>query len=65
GGGKRRMQGFRPGCGAYNRVVADMQRGDEVLRGLEPVLKALNDKSNAWGFEAKEKKDPQTKGAKE
>ncbi|MDP1131087.1 hypothetical protein, partial [Klebsiella pneumoniae] len=28
------------------------------------VLKTLNDKSNALVFEAKDKKDPQPKGAK-
>ena len=45
-------------------MVADMQRLDQVLRELQPVLKTLNDKSNALVFEAKDKKDPQPKGAK-
>ncbi len=39
-----------------------MQRLDQVLRELQPVLKTLNDKSNALVFEAKDKKDPQPKG---
>ena len=34
-----------------------------MLRELQPVLKTLNDKSNALVFEAKDKKkDPQPKG---
>lgn len=61
----RSMQGFQPGSAAYNKMVADMQRLDQVLRELQPVLKTLNDKSNALVFEAKDKKDPQPKRAKE
>ena len=52
----RSMQGFQPGSAAYNKMVADMQRLDQVLRELQPVLKTLNDKSNALVFEAKDKK---------
>lgn len=61
----RSMQGFQPGSAAYNKMVADMQRLDQVLRELQPVLKTLNDKSNALVFEAKDKDDPQPKRAKE
>ncbi|VYU64743.1 intermembrane transport protein PqiB [Metakosakonia massiliensis] len=61
----RSMQGFQPGSAAYNKMVADMQRLDQVLRELQPVLKTLNDKSNALVFEAKGKADPQPKRAKE
>jgi paraquat-inducible protein B len=46
-------------------MVADMQRLDQVLRELQPVLKTLNEKSNALVFEAKDKKDPEPKRAKE
>ncbi|WP_226569563.1 intermembrane transport protein PqiB [Mangrovibacter yixingensis] len=60
----RSMQGFQPGSAAYNKMVADMQRLDQVLRELQPVLQTLNNKSNALIFEAKSKKDPQPKGAK-
>ncbi|WLI78576.1 intermembrane transport protein PqiB [Kosakonia sp. H02] len=60
----RSMQGFQPGSAAYNKMVADMQRLDQVLRELQPVLKTLNDKSNALVFEAKGKDDPQPKRAK-
>ncbi|STD19002.1 paraquat-inducible protein B [Enterobacter asburiae] len=41
------------------------QRLDQVLRELQPVLKTLNEKSNALVFEAKDKKDPEPKRAKE
>lgn len=58
------MQGFQPGSAAYSKMVADMQRLDQVLRELQPVLQTLNQKSNALVFEAKTKKDPQPKGAK-
>ncbi|MDX6022750.1 intermembrane transport protein PqiB [Scandinavium sp. V105_16] len=61
----RSMQGFQPGSAAYNKMVGDMQRLDQVLRELQPVLKTLNDKSNALVFEAKDKKDPQPKRAKQ
>ncbi len=61
----RSMQGFQPGSAAYNKMVADMQRLDQVLRELQPVLKTLNDKSNALVFEAKKKEDPQPKRAKQ
>lgn len=61
----RSMKGFQPGSAAYNKMVADMQRLDQVLRELQPVLRTLNDKSNALVFEAKDKKDPQPKRAKE
>ncbi|AYN26827.1 MULTISPECIES: intermembrane transport protein PqiB [Buttiauxella] len=59
----RSMQGFQPGSAAYNKMVADMQRLDQVLRELQPVLRTLNDKSNSLIFEAKDKKDPQPKRA--
>ncbi|TNV21681.1 intermembrane transport protein PqiB [Buttiauxella sp. B2] len=61
----RSMQGFQPGSAAYNKMVGDMQRLDQVLRELQPVLRTLNDKSNSLVFEAKDKKDPQPKRAKE
>ncbi|MBK4716296.1 MULTISPECIES: intermembrane transport protein PqiB [Tenebrionibacter/Tenebrionicola group] len=61
----RSMKGFQPGSAAYNKMVADMQRLDQVLRELQPVLRTLNDKSNALVFEAKDRKDPQPKRAKQ
>ncbi|WP_314418322.1 intermembrane transport protein PqiB [Pseudescherichia vulneris] len=61
----RSIQGFQPGSAAYNKMVADMQRLDQVLRELQPVLQTLNQKSNALVFEAKGKKDPEPKGVKQ
>ncbi|MEA1064680.1 intermembrane transport protein PqiB [Erwinia sp. HR93] len=61
----RSMKGLQPGSAAYNKMVADMQRLDQVLRELQPVLRTLNAKSNALVFEAKDKKDPQPKRAKQ
>ncbi|MEJ5111982.1 intermembrane transport protein PqiB [Erwinia billingiae] len=58
------MKGFQPGSPAYTRMVGDMQRLDQVMRELQPVLKTLNSKSNALVFEAKPGQDPQPKRAK-
>ncbi|ASN85442.1 intermembrane transport protein PqiB [Pectobacterium versatile] len=60
----RSMKGFQPGSPAYNKMVADMQRLDQVLRELQPVLRTLNEKSNALVFEASGSQDPQPKRAK-
>lgn len=60
----RTMKGLQPGSPAYNRLVGDMQRLDQVMRELQPVLQTLNTKSNALVFEAKPGKDPQPKGVK-
>ncbi len=60
----RSMQGFQPGSPAYNKLVGDMQRLDETLRELQPVLKTLNHKSNALVFAAPGQNDPQPKKAK-
>ncbi|WP_228296230.1 hypothetical protein, partial [Klebsiella pneumoniae] len=43
----------------------DMQRLDQFLRELQHVLKTLNEKSNALVSEAKDKKDPEPKRAKQ
>lgn len=60
----RSMKGFQPGSPAYNKMVGDMQRLDQVLRELQPVLRTLNEKSNALVFEAAGSQDPQPKKAK-
>ncbi|EPE1461788.1 TPA: intermembrane transport protein PqiB [Morganella morganii] len=60
----RSMQGIQPGSPAYNKLVDDMQRLDQVLRELQPVLRTLNNKSNALVFEAAPQADPQPKKAK-
>ncbi|WP_416412813.1 intermembrane transport protein PqiB [Pantoea sp. App145] len=61
----RSMKGLQPGSPAYDKLVGDMQRLDQVLRELQPVLKTLNSKSNALVFEAKPGQDPQPKRAKQ
>ncbi|NHB88962.1 intermembrane transport protein PqiB [Photorhabdus tasmaniensis] len=60
----RSMQGFQPGSPAYNKMLDNMQRLDQVLSELRPVLKTLNNKSNALVFEAKPIEDPEPKKAK-
>lgn len=57
------MKAFQPGSPAYSKMVGDMQRLDQVLRDLQPVLRTLNNKSNALVFEAKSGQDPQPKRA--
>ncbi|ELI6450820.1 intermembrane transport protein PqiB [Yersinia ruckeri] len=59
----RSMKGFQPGSPAYNKMVGDMQRLDQVLRELQPVLRTLNEKSNALVFEAASSQDPKPKKA--
>lgn len=60
----RSMKGLQPGSPAYNKLVGNLQRLDQVLAELQPVLKTLNTKSNALVFEATPAKDPQPKKAK-
>ncbi|MEX0446020.1 intermembrane transport protein PqiB [Xenorhabdus sp. SGI246] len=59
----RSMQGIQPGSPVYNKLVDNMQRLDQVLRELQPVLKTLNNKSNALVFEAEATPDPEPKKA--
>ncbi|CAM3677837.1 intermembrane transport protein PqiB [Xenorhabdus thuongxuanensis] len=59
----RSMQGIQPGSPAYSKLMDNMQQLEQVLRELEPVLKTLNNKSNALVFEAKAIKDPEPKKA--
>ncbi|PHM57000.1 multivalent adhesion molecule [Xenorhabdus sp. KK7.4] len=60
----RSMQGIQPGSQAYNKLVDNMQRLDQVLRELQPILKTLNNKSNALVFEAEAAQDPEPKKAR-
>ncbi|MGP1959408.1 MAG: intermembrane transport protein PqiB [Arsenophonus sp. NC-TX2-MAG3] len=55
------MQGLQPGSPAYNRMIDNIQHLDQVLRDIQPVIKTLNNKSNAFLFEAKLMKDPEPK----
>jgi paraquat-inducible protein B len=58
------LKGMQPGSPAYNKLVDDMQRLDDVLREIQPIARTLNEKSNALVFESAGAKDPQPKGAK-
>ncbi|WJV60840.1 intermembrane transport protein PqiB [Pectobacteriaceae bacterium CE70] len=60
----RSLQGFQQGSPAYNKMVANMQHFDQVIRELQPLLRTLNEKSNALVFDAPGAKDPQPKKAK-
>ncbi|MFP3029284.1 MAG: intermembrane transport protein PqiB [Arsenophonus sp.] len=57
----RLIQGLQPGSPVYNRMIDNMQRLDQVLRNIQPVIKTLNNKSNALIFEAKSISDPEPK----
>ncbi|OAT22886.1 intermembrane transport protein PqiB [Proteus myxofaciens] len=59
----RSMQGFQTGSPAYGKMLDNMQRLDQVLREMQPLLKTLNNKSNALIFEAQQGKDPEPKRA--
>jgi len=60
----RSLKGFQPGSPAYGNLVGDMQSLDKTLRELQPVLKTLNQKSNALIFASPGQDDPQPKKAK-
>lgn len=59
----RSMQGFQTGSPAYGKMLDNMQRLDQALREMQPLLKTLNNKSNALIFEAQQGKDPEPKRA--
>ncbi|MBD1227359.1 intermembrane transport protein PqiB [Xenorhabdus griffiniae] len=59
----RSMQELQPGSPAYSKLMGNMQQLELVLRELQPVLKTLNNKSNALVFEAEAIKDPEPKKA--
>ncbi|VDZ79700.1 paraquat-inducible protein B [Salmonella bongori] len=44
------MQGFQPGSAAYNKMVADMQRLDQVLRELQPVAEDVEREEQRAGI---------------
>lgn len=58
------LKGMQPGSPAYNKLVDDMKRLDDVLREVQPIARTLNEKSNALVFESAGTRDPQPKGAK-
>ncbi len=52
------MQALQPGSPLYNTMLGDMQQLNRVLSELQPLLRTLNEKSNALIFKAEEHQDP-------
>lgn len=52
------LKSVQPGTVAYTRMVADLQRLNQALLQLQPVVSTLNDRSNALVVEDKPKADP-------
>ncbi len=59
------MQGLSPGSAAYNQVNQNLQSLDQVLRDVQPLLKLLNQQSNALIFNASQQSDPEPRKAKQ
>lgn len=55
------LQSLQPGSALHNQLQADLQKFEEMMNKLTPVLDTLNDKSNALIFAAPKKQDPQPK----
>ncbi len=55
------LQGIQPGSTLQNQLQADLQKFEEIMNQLSPVLETLNDKSNSLIFAAPKKDDPQPK----
>lgn len=62
---RRALAGISPGSVAYERAGNNLQMLDQVLRELQPVLKLLNQQSNALLINASDNADPQPRKAKE
>ena len=62
---RRALAGISPGSVAYERAGNNLQMLDQVLRELQPVLKLLNQQSNALLINASDSADPQPRKAKE
>lgn len=62
---RRALAGISPGSVAYDRANNNLQMLDQVLRELQPVLKLLNQQSNALLINASDNADPQPRKAKE
>lgn len=62
---RRALAGISPGSVAYERAATNLQTLDNVLRELQPVLKLLNQQSNALIINASDSADPQPKKAQE
>lgn len=62
---RRALAGISPGSVAYERAGNNLQMLDQVLRELQPVLRLLNQQSNALLINASDNADPQPRKAKE
>ncbi|WP_423185664.1 intermembrane transport protein PqiB [Alishewanella sp. d11] len=62
---RRALAGISPGSVAYDRANNNLQMLDQVLRELQPVLKLLNQQSNALLINASDNADPEPRKAKE
>jgi paraquat-inducible protein B len=58
------LSGISPGSAAYERADSNLQMLEQTLRELQPVLKMLNQQSNALLINASEQADPQPRKAK-
>lgn len=52
------LRSVQPGTAAYTRMAADLQRLNQALLQLQPVVSTLNSRSNALVVEGKQKADP-------
>ncbi|OCG02183.1 intermembrane transport protein PqiB [Gilliamella sp. wkB112] len=55
------MKGFQPGSDLNNQMKESLQKVQQMMDELTPLLNTLNDKSNALIFSAPIKKDPEPK----
>lgn len=55
------MRGFQPGSELNNQMKENLQKVNQMMDELTPLLGTLNDKSNALIFSAPAKKDPEPK----
>ncbi len=61
---RQALAGVSPGSTVYERAGMNLQMLDQVLRELQPVLKVLNQQSNALLINASDNADPQPRKAK-
>lgn len=62
---QRVLTGLGPGAVLYERTGSNLQMLEQTLRELQPVLKTLNQQSNALLFNASDRPDPQPKRAQQ
>ncbi|GAA5104603.1 intermembrane transport protein PqiB [Orbus sasakiae] len=55
------LKSVQPGSTLNNQLKADLQKFEQVMDQLNPLLETLNDKSNSLIFAAPKKEDPQPK----